>query len=250
MHATGGGARWRRALALAGLVLLAGCGSDGAASRPSDSMTTPRGSTTTAVRDLRRHWPDLEAGERYGIDVSNHQGAIDWPAVAADDIEFAYLKATEGGDHVDARFAANWDAARAAGLERGAYHYFTFCRSGAEQAANFLRTVPADAGAMPPALDLEIAGNCDRRPTREEMAAEVADYLAAVESGTGQSAVLYVGRDFAEAYPGIPVGDRLRWVQHVHRRPPADDWWLWQATVVARVDGIDGHVDLDVPTAG
>lgn len=227
-------------------IVLAACGSSDAGRPTSTSDSTP---TSTVERDPRLHWPDLEPGERYGIDVSNHQGAIDWEAVAADDIEFAYLKATEGGDHVDRRFAENWDAARAAGLERGAYHYFTFCRPGAEQAANFLTVVPADPGAMPPALDLELAGNCAARPTQEEMAAEVDAYLSAVEAGTGQSAVLYVGKDFAEAYPGIPAGDRLRWVQHVHRRPAVDDWWLWQATVVARVDGIEGNVDLDVQTA-
>src|SRR5687767_5289040 len=71
------------------------------------------------------HRPDLRTGERYGVDVSNHQGAIDWEAVAADGIDVAYLKATEGGDHVDRRFAASWDAARAAGLDVGAYHFFT-----------------------------------------------------------------------------------------------------------------------------
>lgn len=36
--------------------------------------------------------PPLHDGERYGIDVSNHQGRIDWDLVAADDIEFAYIK--------------------------------------------------------------------------------------------------------------------------------------------------------------
>lgn len=233
-------------------VLVGGCGSDGSdppgptrAGRPSGSAAT-----TAVGSDARKHWPELEAGERYGIDVSNHQGAIDWPAVAGDDIDFAYVKATEGGDHVDARFAANWAEAGAAGLDRGAYHYFTFCRPGVDQAANFLRTVPSDPEALAPALDLELAGNCAERPSREVMAAEVDAYLRAVEAATGTEAVLYVGRDFAEAYPGIPSGDRLRWVQHVHRRPALDGWWIWQATVVARVEGIDGHVDLDVQRAG
>ena len=67
--------------------------------------------------------PPLEDGERYGIDVSAHQRAIDWQAVAADGIEFAYVKATEGGDFTDRRFADNWAAADAAGLDRGAYHF-------------------------------------------------------------------------------------------------------------------------------
>ena len=59
-----------------------------------------------------RGWePDPDRYPVRGIDVSHHQGAIDWTAVAADDVAFAYLKASEGGDHRDRRFAANWRAA-------------------------------------------------------------------------------------------------------------------------------------------
>ena len=69
-----------------------------------------------------------------GIDVSHHQGPIDWQRVAADDVAFAVIKATEGGDHVDDAFATNLREARAAGLAVGAYHFFTFCRPGGDQA--------------------------------------------------------------------------------------------------------------------
>ena len=64
--------------------------------------------------------PPLEDGERYGIDVSAHQNVIDWRQVANDDIAFAYIKATEGGDFTDDRFAQNWRGAQEAGLDRGA----------------------------------------------------------------------------------------------------------------------------------
>ncbi|TIM61446.1 MAG: lysozyme, partial [Mesorhizobium sp.] len=79
-----------------------------------------------------------------GIDVSHHQRQIDWRRVAADDVAFAIIKATEGGDHVDGAFAANLREARAAGLAVGAYHFFTFCRPGADQANNFISVVPRD----------------------------------------------------------------------------------------------------------
>ncbi len=108
--------------------------------------------------------PALEHGERFGIDVSSHQGSIDWQRVARDGIDFVYIKASEGGDAADARFRANWDGATSAGIEPGAYHFFTLCRSGADQAANFLESVPADRHALAPAVDLEFDGNCSRRP--------------------------------------------------------------------------------------
>jgi glycosyl hydrolase family 25 len=59
---------------------------------------------------------------------------VDWGKVAKSDVAFAILKATEGGDYVDETFARNLAGAEAAGLVVGAYHFFTFCRPGEEQA--------------------------------------------------------------------------------------------------------------------
>lgn len=86
--------------------------------------------------------PPLRAGERYGIDVSAHQGVIDWTRVAGDNISFVYVKATEGGDFTDSRFAQNWTGAHEAGLDRGVYHFFTLCTPGAAQAQHFLDVAP------------------------------------------------------------------------------------------------------------
>ena len=44
----------------------------------------------------------------HGIDVSNHQGDIDWNAVRQSNVRFAYIKATEGGDHADETFMLHW----------------------------------------------------------------------------------------------------------------------------------------------
>lgn len=79
--------------------------------------------------------PPLRPGEAYGIDVSIHQDRINWAQVAEDDIAYAYLKASEGATWEDAAFLDNVAGARANGIEIGAYHFFTLCRPGAEQAA-------------------------------------------------------------------------------------------------------------------
>lgn len=186
--------------------------------------------------------PELRPGETYGVDVSHHQGAIDWPRVAGHRIAFAYVKATEGATHVDTRFRENWAGARAAGVERGAYHFFTLCAPGAAQAEHFLATVPADAD-LPPAVDLELAGNCAARPSHHEVMTELVAFLDAVER-RGPRVVLYVGADFAEHYFD-DIDARERWVPKVLRRP-GGRWLVWQASAWARVDGIEGPVDLDV----
>lgn len=195
---------------------------------------------------LPHYRPRLLPGESYGIDVSHHQGMIDWAQVAAEDISFAYIKATEGGDHVDPRFAENWAGAGGAGLERGAYHFFTLCTSGDAQARNFLSVVPADAQALPPAVDLELAGNCRARPDAASVRREIGEFLRIVEEAFGQRALFYVGDDFEARYGIKQAFDRPLWQLRFLLRPDVDGWIVWQVMGFAHVEGIEGKVDLDV----
>ena len=195
---------------------------------------------------LPSYRPSLREGERYGIDVSNHQGWIEWARVGKDDISFAYIKATEGGDFVDSRFSENWTGASAAGLARGAYHFFTLCAGGEQQAQNFIRVVPDSPDALPPAVDLELAGNCRARPGRAAVDRELRAFLALVERTAGQDAVLYVGDDFEARYRLRTSFDRPLWARRFLRRPSVTGWDIWQASSFAHVDGVRGRVDLDV----
>ena len=171
--------------------------------------------------------PDLRAGERYGIDVSHHQGVVDWEQVAGDDIEFAYIKATEGGDFTDRQFTRNWEEAGRAGIDRGAYHFFTLCRAGDVQARHFLDVLPDDA-TLPPAVDLELKGNCSTRPADEVVQRELRAFLDAVEAATGRRTLLYVGDEWERRYPVREQLDRPLWHRRFLRRPNVDGWVVWQ----------------------
>lgn len=189
--------------------------------------------------------PSLRDGEVYGIDVSHHQGQIDWGKVREDRIHFAYVKATEGADHVDTQFTNNWRGAESAGVQRGAYHFFTLCSPGGEQAEHFLEIVPHDPEALSPALDLELAGNCKARPSKADVDREVRAFIDAVEAKTDRKVILYIGRDFEEQYRLSAELDRPLWKVRFARRPHGD-WTIWQVGGFSQVDGIDGNVDLDV----
>jgi lysozyme len=192
-----------------------------------------------------RYRPPLRAGEHYGIDVSNHQGTIDWPAVAGDDITAVYMKATEGQTFVDKRFAENWAGAASAGLRRGAYHFFSLCSPGAAQAANFLRVVPKDPEALPPALDLEW-GTCEDRPDKATFQREVTAFIQTVEREVGKPVVLYALSSFTATYPVPEQFVRDRWVRRLFKRPERPGWSIWQVSSRAQVQGIGGPVDLNV----
>lgn len=204
--------------------------------------TTPAGAT--ALSQLPGG-DGLQDGEVLGIDVSSHQQGIDWKQVRGAGISFAYIKATEGSGHVDERFTANWRGARKAGVARGAYHYFTLCSTGEEQAIDFLNAVPPDETDLPPALDLELDGSCAARPDAAAVDHEVDAFVAAVEKGWGRRVVVYSSWDWRNAYPLPEETGRPQWLMQSAARPD-DAWDIWQVRFDARVPGIDHDVDLDV----
>ena len=193
--------------------------------------------------------PDRAKYPVRGIDVSHHQGIIDWRLVAEDDVSFAIIKATEGGDYVDEEFLGNYLVARSLGLAVGAYHFFTLCRPAIEQAENFIRTVPKGEPQLPPVVDIEFSGNCDARPTPEAFAAELAVFTEAVEAAFGQPVMIYLIGEALEAY-GDVVPERQMWVRSLAWHPGDEDWTVWQYHNRGRVAGIEGDVDLNVLRSG
>ncbi|WEJ99790.1 MAG: GH25 family lysozyme [Candidatus Sphingomonas phytovorans] len=195
------------------------------------------------------HWrPSTLDYPRQGIDVSHHQGAIDWPVLPAQGVDFAYIKATEGGDRRDRRFAENWAGARRVGIARGAYHFFTLCRSGADQAANFIATVPPDPVMLPPVIDLEFGGNCAARPSTQALIAELAAFIRPVEARFGKPVTLYLTREFDIAYALSARVNRPLWLRRLVLEPHwgARPWSIWQASSFRRIRGIAGRVDWNV----
>jgi lysozyme len=195
------------------------------------------------------HWhPSDRRFPAQGVDVSHHQGTIAWLELPSQGVDFAYIKASEGGDHRDRTFAANWTGAREAGIARGAYHFFTLCRSGADQAANFIAAVPAEADALPPAVDLEHLGNCSRKLSLDAFHKELADYIRLVESRYRKPVLLYLTREFDEAYSVSARVERPLWLRSlvVEPRFGARPWHLWQVSNFRRLRGVEGRVDWNV----
>lgn len=187
-----------------------------------------------------------------GIDVSIWQGDIDWARVRAAGIEFAYLKATEGGDHLDQNFRNHWQGAKRAGLLRGAYHFIYWCRPAHEQALWFMLHVPADPDALPPVLDLEWNAHsptCAKRLPPKEAREMIDVLLAAMETHTGKKPIIYTDTVFhADVLEGR-YKDYQFWLRSVAAPPKKifrkRPWLLWQYTTTGRVPGIKGDVDLN-----
>ncbi|MEQ8446899.1 MAG: GH25 family lysozyme [Pelagibacterium sp.] len=185
----------------------------------------------------------------HGIDVSRHQGNIDWRAVAQAGTRFAYIKATDGGDYLDPNFRSNWEQARAAGIPRGAYHFVYWCRPASEQVAWFAANVPAEADALPPVLDLEWnnGSSCKHSLSREEVLEKVRVLLAGMEAHTGKVPVIYTDINFhRDVLEGVQI-DNPMWLRSTaaqpHERFSNRPFTFWQYTQTGTVPGIRTEVD-------
>jgi lysozyme len=184
-----------------------------------------------------------------GIDVSHHQGSVDWNKARAAGIRFAYIKATEGADFTDAKFADHWRESGSAGIVHGAYHFFTLGTSGQSQAANFIAHVPVDENSLAPAIDLEFSGyNRERRPSAADFQRELSAFWDAIVERYGKVPVVYTANDFQKQYLGAMPIERL-WIREVIFLP-ASGWTFWQFSPRGRVSGVPGFVDLNVFRAG
>ena len=193
----------------------------------------------------RFNYPETEEYPVRGIDVSHHQGQIDWQAVRHSGIQFAYIKATEGQDYRDPQFSSNWREAQNSGIVRGAYHYFTFGIPGRDQALNFIAAVPRDENALPPVVDFEFAGN-SQRPPRAELLESLKAFLGTVGGYYGQRPVLYVTKEsFAEYLKGEDLAYPI-WFRDIFGEPGpvgGRPWVIWQYADNVRISGIKGPVD-------
>jgi lysozyme len=210
------------------------------------------GSPTTVLGDARPH-PGVAKARAlpiHGIDVSKWQGRIDWASVRDAGTQFAFIKATEGGDHFDPRFLENWVGAKKAGVPRGAYHFMFWCRSAAEQAAWFRKIVPSDPGAMPPVLDVEWNGEskaCPGKLSRPKALAMIRTMLQAMEAHTGKRPIIYTDITFHEDVLSGELLEYPHWVRSTaaepHMRYADRRWTMWQYTTTGRVPGVTGAVD-------
>lgn len=195
-----------------------------------------------------------------GIDVSNHNPPVDWQAVKNANISFAFAKATEGATFKDKTFTTNWSGMKAAGIMRGAYHFFRPVKTAEEQVDNFLQVVKKvlEPGDLPPVLDLEPwpeqVGIDWKNLAFNERINRVKTWLEKVENATGEKPIIYTLASFWKEYmrDSQEFTDYPLWVAHFTSKPqpdvPANNWGgngytIWQHTESGRVSGVSGPVD-------
>ena len=182
-----------------------------------------------------------------GLDVSKHNGEIDFEQVVDDDYQFVFIKASEGKTYRDEAFGRNYRDARDAGLKVGAYHFFRKNRTGEDQAANFLGTIGNRELDLPLVIDLEDDwGN--GATTSRETALERVLAMIAILKDKGYDVMIYTNKDGYEKYYKGMLGDCDLWLCSFTSPDLQPDLphLFQQYSHVGEVMGVKGDVDLNV----
>lgn len=192
--------------------------------------------------------PDAQEYPVRGVDVSYYQGNIDWEVIASQGITFAFLKATEGVDHSDSQFLQNWESAAQSQIYVGAYHFYRFEDSGAQQAQHFIDTVPAVENTLPPVIDVELYDTLTEKPDAETVQENLHEMLEILEAYYGKTPILYAAPNTYRKYVSVFADDYLIWISNYYYEPYMD-WTFWQYTDSGVLEGYDGDqecIDLNV----
>lgn len=207
----------------------------------------------------------LPAGDWvYGIDISHHQLYVNWDdlkiyvdengrtvrdkseSVSSEDVDFVFMKATEGVSYRDGKFSTRWKNAGMTTIRRGAYHFFRPGKDVPAQVSNFISHVgPLSENDLPPVLDIEQTDGC----TPAVVNARALEWLKAVERHYGRKPIIYANPEFMrDILDKELLSSYTIWVAHYRvARPFCKGWTFWQFTDRGHVAGVGvGGVDINV----
>jgi lysozyme len=190
-----------------------------------------------------------------GIDVSHHQGTIDWKKVKEAGVAYVFIKLTQGAGFLDPMFATNWQNANAAGLLCGPYHFYSPNENPESQANFFIASLKnvTDQLSFPPVLDVETY-HPEPGFTLVDYQENIKKWLQIVESALKTKPVIYVSLNFANKYLNdVYFSDYHLWLAQYGVKSPhvpviweSKGWTFWQNTSSDEIDGINGDVDHNI----
>ncbi len=187
-----------------------------------------------------------------GVDVSHYQGTIDWTKLAEQNLDFAFIKATEGSSHIDECFYYNWQEAGKTGLCIGAYHFFSFDSDGETQAQLYIDTVGNLNGKIAPVVDVEFYGDKESNPPpKDEVIKQLCNMLNALEEYYQVKPVIYTTYKAYNCYIKGAFDEYPLWIRNVYYQPfiTGNKWTFWQYTDTAVLEGYKGtekYIDMNV----
>ena len=180
----------------------------------------------------------------HGIDLSHYQGEVFWETVGEKTkMAYVYLKATEGGDRIDAKYERNIELAHRYGLKVGSYHFFRPKTPLHLQLSNFTAQCLPGEQDLIPMIDVETTGNMPDEQFRDSLIT----FLGMIEHAYHQKPLVYTFRNFYNWHLVGHLDDYQLMVAMYQDEEPvlADgrDITMWQYTGKGRIIGVNGYID-------
>ena len=180
----------------------------------------------------------------HGIDISHYQGEVFWETIGDNThMAYVYLKATEGGDRIDATFERNIQMAHEHGLKVGSYHFYRPRTDQMRQMMNFQAQCLPHEQDLIPMIDIETTGGM----STDDFCDSLFYFLDLVEEAYHQKPLLYTGRNFYNKHLQGKVDDyKIMIAMYTDEEPILADEreiTIWQYTGKGRIVGINGFVD-------
>ncbi|MBO7255543.1 MAG: glycosyl hydrolase family 25 [Paludibacteraceae bacterium] len=181
-----------------------------------------------------------------GIDVSHYQGTIDWEKVAENkQIQFVYLKATEGKTYVDRTYAYNLRQARKFGLKVGSYHYFRMTSSPKQQFENFKKTAPKEKQDLIPMIDVETGD----KKSKAEVQKALKEFVKLLTDYYGTEPMFYGTMRSCNTWLAPEFNNYKYYVGRYGNNQPQINgkngkYIIWQYSEKGSIKGIPKYVDL------
>lgn len=183
-----------------------------------------------------------------GIDISHHNGTVDFEKVKAAGVTFVYIKATEGVTYRDPMYQPNALNSMKAGLPVGFYH---FARPGIndpkDEAKNFVEAISVFKYTLLPVLDLEVN---PKGLSGDELYAWANTFISEVKTKTGHDVMLYTYLNYLNEYPALQKLNNIPlWIAVYRNEAPTvsgwKNWTVWQYSDKETIPGVEGGVDAD-----
>lgn len=180
-----------------------------------------------------------------GIDVSNHSGKIDFQKAKDQNIDFVFMKSSEGEYFKDKTFEYNYNAAKKSGIPSGPYHFFRFNKPGKSQAINFLKSIKGKKFELPLVLDIEDWGNPTSK-SKDEIIYEIGEFISSVKMETGANLMIYTNENGYRKYISNSFRNNTIWICSFKSKPSVKaKWTFWQHSHEGKFDFADGLVDVN-----
>jgi len=199
---------------------------------------------TIRTKNDKDYWKIASDYSVRGLDLSHHNGKILYDKL--DTLDFVFLKATEGGNHIDRDFDTHYKGFKKKKIALGVYHFFRFNTNGAAQANHFLNRIKGYTFHVPLVVDVEHHKN--PKVKREEVIQRLNDFMQTIKNKTGQKPIIYTNGHGYYDFVKNDFKHHTLWLSSTTntKRPAEMNCTFWQFHINANLKAIKHQADLNV----